>query len=182
VTDNGAVERLAAAVPRLDLFINAVLHSSYGRFMDTPLAAFENSLRVGFLGPARLTGELLRREKIGGKIVMVLSSPPVGGRAGCSGCAAGRAALWAFARVLRRSVGNNMQVTEVMVDTCPRAHCAPNDGQDAAAAQDPFDALLAHRIMQAERSGKEIVAVGRRRSAMRRCDRSPVPCTGELPR
>jgi NAD(P)-dependent dehydrogenase (short-subunit alcohol dehydrogenase family) len=155
LTDSRAVERFADEIPGIDLLINTVDSNGAGRIEDTPPTVFAGGLETCFLGPVRLTAALLRKGKIAGKIATILSVSPFEERPGWSCRAAGQSALWAFTRALRRTVGREMQVMEVV----PAAWPAGIGRRSLRVGADSTEETLARRIVQAERSGKEIVAM-----------------------
>jgi NAD(P)-dependent dehydrogenase (short-subunit alcohol dehydrogenase family) len=170
VADAVSVQSFAAAVPAVDLLVHATSCGSRARLVDSSLTAFDRALRSVFLGPAGLTAALLREQKISGKVLTILSACAVSGDPGCGACAAGHSALQAFTRVLRRTVGNDIQVVEAVVDMSPDGHCRELDHNglptDSCRTHTGLsDRLIARRIVQAERSGKEIICIPRTRKS-----------------
>ena len=143
VADHQSAERLAHQIQDIDLFVCIPERRTAKPIQDVSVADYERSLATYFLGPVRLTIELLRRHKINGKAIMVLSAP-LADQTGYGCQAAGQAALWSFTRALRRTVGNELQVMEVLIR---------ETGKRTA------DAVAAARIREAERAGKERVVL-----------------------
>lgn len=171
--DKLSVGKCGAEVRDPDLVINVVGCGPARRFQDMTPEQCEADLRTGCLGPARLISTLLARQTGPGKILNVLSASAIRAQPGCACWAAGHAALWAFTRALRRTCGNDLQVMEAIVDRCPSGSADGCNGKGSnlcaernkpacsaaeVAASHPSDKRIAERIVQAERSGGEIIA------------------------
>jgi short-subunit dehydrogenase len=117
--DISEVQAVADFAARLqgdvDLLINNAGSSVVGKVKDVPVEAYKQNFAVNFFGPVRLTSELLKRPRPPKKIINVLSTTAIAGRAGYSSYSATKAALWAFTRSLRRTVGEETQVLEILV-------------------------------------------------------------------
>ena len=111
--------------------------------MDVSVEACERSLEVSFFTRVHLLTEYLRRDMRPHKIVNVLSTSVATGRPGHGCSSAGQAALWAQTRALRRTMGDHVQIMEVLLSV-----------------QDDDTELINEavgRIREAERRGKEIM-------------------------
>jgi NAD(P)-dependent dehydrogenase (short-subunit alcohol dehydrogenase family) len=144
VADHQSGERLADQLPNIDLVICIPEGGTARQIRDVSPADYERSLTTCFLGPVRLAVALLRRHKISSKVITVLSTAPLEGRPGYSCYAAGQAALWSFTRSLRRTVGNDLQVMEVLIRETGKGLT------DVAAAE---------QIRESERAGREMVVL-----------------------
>jgi len=126
---------------RLDLIVNCGDAGAQEELADVSVDACEHSLEVSFFAQLQLLTEYLRRDMRPHKIINVLSTSVATGRQGHGCSSAGQAALWAQTRALRRTVGNHMQIMEVLLSV-----------------QDDDTELIneaADRIRAAERRGKE---------------------------
>lgn len=135
----------------VDLIVSCSASSIAAELNDISLDACQRSLAASFFDPLQLVLGYVRRDMAPRKIVVVLSTSVVTGRPqyGCS--CAGQAALWAQVRAMRRTLGNDVQVMEVLVPMPTR----PSGNEHGNGV--PLARQVAGRICDAERRGKEIV-------------------------
>lgn len=112
-----AIADFADTVEYTDLLINNAGSAVIGRVEDIPIDVYGHNLAINFFGAVQMIAEFLKKERKPRKIVNVLSTTAIAGRQEQSCYSATKAALWAFTRALRRTVGNELQVIEVLPST-----------------------------------------------------------------
>jgi NAD(P)-dependent dehydrogenase (short-subunit alcohol dehydrogenase family) len=152
LAEDKPIDQIVADSASVDLLVNVGFCSPTGRVENTTGAAVRTSLKAHFVEPVRLVAGLLHRGIVPRKIIVVLCSSSVEGKAGCGGCGMGHAAMWGFTRALRRTIGNETQVMEVGMAMCPAQRGTQNGTRLS-------DAALAQRIVLSEQAGKEIVSL-----------------------
>jgi NADP-dependent 3-hydroxy acid dehydrogenase YdfG len=148
----------------VDILISNAGPGAEGCVRDLDMAAYEDAVGSVFLGFVRLIVELRRAQALPAKIINVLTADVLAGRSGRSCGAAGQAALWAFTRSLRRTCGNETQVVEAVLAFAGTARAAESgrqrDGRSEADGARPDAAgIAAARIREAERHGRERIAI-----------------------
>jgi NAD(P)-dependent dehydrogenase (short-subunit alcohol dehydrogenase family) len=147
VAGDESMDRIVADMTPVDLLVIVGSRGPTGWLGDASATVLKNSLKTSFLDPVKLMTGLLHRNVVTGKIAIVLCSSSLKGRRACGGCSAGHAAMRGFTRALRRTIGNDTQVMEVGVDLCP------------AVGTQLSETAIAQRIVQSERTGREIVSL-----------------------
>jgi len=117
LSDSESVINFAATVNDVDLLINCAGFSVVGEIKDIPLDLFRNNMAVNFFTPVFLTTEFLSKSTKPRTVVNILSTTAVAGRRKQGCYSATKAALWAFTRILRRTVPPGLQVVEVLPAT-----------------------------------------------------------------
>jgi short-subunit dehydrogenase len=142
-----AIGALAERIGPVDLLVNEAASTVEGSVADVSAETCAANLASTFTGPVHLTMAFLRQKGKLSKIVNIMSTHAAEGQHGCGCSSAGQAALWAFTRSLRRTAGNEVQVTEVMLG-------ARANGPSERSAE-----VTARRIQEAEQRGREIVVL-----------------------
>lgn len=117
LSDSESVINFAATVDDVDLLINCAGFSVVGEIKDVPLNLFRNNMAVNFFAPVFLTTEFLRKNTKPRTVVNILSTTAIAGRRKQGCYSATKAALWAFTRILQRTVPPGLQVVEVLPAT-----------------------------------------------------------------
>jgi len=173
LADCRAVSSLANRIESVELIINNTGFSVSDPVDDISIPDYELSLENSLFGVVRLVVEFLRKQVPSVKIIHII--PVAAAEDRCRfGChSAGQAALWAFTRSLRRTFGNRIQVTEVILAKQQGDYCgadAVTEAQDyveykhrchqsgRAMSIVPLMAqVMARRIHKLERQGREII-------------------------
>jgi NAD(P)-dependent dehydrogenase (short-subunit alcohol dehydrogenase family) len=178
--DDQAIADFSHRLATVDLVISVGCSLPDKEAIDLSRADRERDLETNFYGPVQLIAMLLRRSERPRKIVNVLSTRTLPGRLGRTGCTGGQSAMWAFTRSLRRTYGNEIQVTEVLLATrwashkCTADSCTKVDSEPWRAAGAPCrvptklgiaSRQIADRIQRAEQTGEEIVRIAIRAGA-----------------
>lgn len=176
VGDAQAVADFADSVEHVDMLINNAGSSVVGRVNGIPIDVYKHNFATNFFGAVQLTSEFLKKESKPLKIVNVLSTTAIAGRRGQSCYSATKAALWAFTRLLRRTVGDQIQIMEVLPSTFDHSNFSKNairiESEDnpglskvsptsnkTLAVVNLTSQKVAERIYRAERQGKQIVLI-----------------------
>lgn len=171
-----AVAGFADSVEHVDMLINNAGSSVLGQVRDIGVDVYKQNFATNFFGAVQLTTEFLKKERKPLKIVNILSTTAVAGRRGHSCYSASKAALWAFTRSLRRTVGDQIQIMEVLPSTFGHSNFSRNairiESEDnpgsskisprsnkALAVKNLTSEKVARQIYRAERQGKEIVLI-----------------------
>ncbi len=147
--DADAVQRLAVQTGTVDLIVHCGVSSSPAELREMSFDACEQSMEVSFFQPLQVLMAYARQEVRPRKIVNVLSMSAVTGRAQYACWSAAQAALWAQTRALRRTMGNDVQVMEVLLSEW--------DGPRGERSGNGAICEAADRICDAEQRGREIV-------------------------
>jgi len=167
--DEAAIRGYAAGLPRIDLMINEVgwrdacsLEAFGGR-------DYRDALWSGFFAVVLLTTVLWERTARPNKLVNVLPADVLLGMGVDGPSAAARSALWAYTRSLRRLIGNQVQVSEVLVSArepgAPRGANAWTESRRRAHSRGTSPNRLARQILRSEVDGDEYVMIPRRQMA-----------------
>jgi len=175
MANSRAIENLANAIEYTDLLINYAGSLTVGQAKDIPIETYKQNLATDFFGPVQLTTEFLKKKRKPIKIINILPMSAIGGKKGFSCYSAARAALWAFTRSLRRTVGNKLQVIEVLPSTFqsnfstntvrikPEHDFGFADSQPKSKKGLTVKGLtaqkVAEKIYEAERKGREIILI-----------------------
>lgn len=85
--------------------------------MDVSVELFRRNMTVNFLAPVLLTEALCRKDQPPHRVVNVLSTTAISGRKNHGSYAASKAALWAYTKILRRTLSSGTEVMEVLPAT-----------------------------------------------------------------
>ncbi len=175
LTDSRAIVSLAERIEHVELIINNIELSAPELISDSPVTDYEQYLKRSLFGAINLIVEFMRKKVQPVKIVQVMPVAVAEERNRFGSHSAGQAALWAFTRSLRRTFGNRIQVMEVILAEQNGICCGADvsteipgsldykyDRQKSGKVADGIpllDRILAQRIHELERRGKEIVVL-----------------------
>ena len=152
-TEAGDIRNIAATTGRVDAVISCDTSSREEALASVSRENCERHLTASFFAPLALLMEYLRRGMQPQKIINILSTAAATGCPGQGCIAAGQAALWAQTRSIRRTLGNDVQVMEVLLSS---------SRQGAQAVRE-----AAERIHRAEQRGREMLVLpSRSRTAL----------------
>ena len=149
--DGEAIGAMPEQTGPVDLIVSCGGSSVAAELSDISLEVCHRSLAVGFFHPLQFILAYLQCDMAPRKIAVVLSDSVVTGRPQHGCFYAGQAALWAQTRAMRRTLGNDVQVMEVLW----RMPAEPSRNGHSTGARRARE--LAGKIQDAERRGKEIV-------------------------
>jgi len=176
IGDSQAVADFADTIDHVDILINNAGSSVIGQVNDIPINVYNQNFATNFFGAVQLTLEFLKKERKPAKVVNVLSTTAIAGRREQSCYSATKAALWAFTRSLRRTIGDEVQIMEVLPSTFIHSNFSKNavritsegntrfgeispKSHKAFAVRNLTSQKVAEQIYGAERRGKEIVLI-----------------------
>jgi short-subunit dehydrogenase len=111
------LKKLIKHLGSVDLLINNAGSHLSGTIADTPIKISQKIFALNFFCPVFLISKLLSRSKPVKKIINILSTTAIVGRAKLSAYSSSKSALWCFSRVVKRSFGNSTEVIEVIPAT-----------------------------------------------------------------
>jgi short-subunit dehydrogenase len=144
------VERFSKELPDIDLIINNAGYAVIGTIKNTSHKAYESNLAVNFFAPCLILSQLMKRTVRPKKIINILSTTAIAGRANYSSYSSTKAAFWAFTRSFRRIYGHKTQVLEVIVSTFGELDVS-NPARSRILSSD----FVASQIEKHERAGHE---------------------------
>lgn len=175
MADSKGIADYVDKIEDIDLLINNAGSSVIGQVNDIPVNVYTQNFSLNFFGPVQMTAEFLNKRSKPLKIINVLSTVAIAGRQERSCYSSTKAALWAFTRSLRRTIGNNIQVVEVLPSTFqsnfmkntvrikPRGNTATKksfkEHRYVLKVRNLTSEKVAKSIYKAERQGKEIVFI-----------------------
>jgi len=175
IADPRAVAGFADRIENVDMLINNAGSAVVGRVEDIPVDAYKDNFAVNFFGAVLLIAKFLNKKKKPLKIMNILSTTAIAGRQGQSCYSATKAALWAFTRALRRTMGNELHIIEVLPSTfssnfsrnsikikheqSPESEKGSPKRRRALTVRQLTSGKVAETIQRAERQGKEIILV-----------------------
>jgi len=110
LTDPASIDAFAAALPRLDVLINAAGWDIIQPFMDNDMAVWERIIAINLHGPVRLTRQVLApmiAAGQGGKIVSISSDAGRVGSMGETVYASAKGGIIAFTKSLAREMARH---------------------------------------------------------------------------
>jgi NAD(P)-dependent dehydrogenase (short-subunit alcohol dehydrogenase family) len=174
LTDFRGIASLAGRIENVELIISNTDFSVSELVGDVTVSDYESSFKNGLFGTICLITEFMRKKVPPVKIVQVIPVATAEDRSRFGCYSAGRAALWAFTRSLRRTFGNRIQVMEVILGKQHEVRCGAdtvveevddvnyeNDRQSCTVSpRIPLAAqTLAQSIHELEIKGKEVVVL-----------------------
>jgi len=175
IADPRAVADFADGIENVDMLINNAGSAVVGRVEDIPIDSYKHNFAVNFFGAVLMIAKFLNKKKKPLKIMNILSTTAIAGRQGQSCYSATKAALWAFTRALRRTMGNELHVIEVLPSTFSsnfsknsiriRHEQSPESSKDnpkhrrTLTVRQLTSRKVAEAIHRAERQGKEIILI-----------------------
>lgn len=174
LSDFRAAVSLTERMKSVDLIINNTDFPASNQVNDVPISDYELCMNNSLFGAVNLVVELLRKQIPPIKIIHIIPVATSEDRCRFDYHSAAQAALWAFTRSLRRTFGDKIQVTEVILankqenyltaDTAAEVksqvkyrHRSNQSG--SAGYGVPLTQIMARRIHELERKGREIVVI-----------------------
>jgi short-subunit dehydrogenase len=167
ISSSKDIEDLSNCIKTVDLLINNAGIHLKGSVNMTSIDYFHKIFKTNFIGAVNLTTNFLRKSTRPKKIINILSTTAIAGRANLGAYGASKSALWSYTRSLRRMFGNNMQILEVILATFPSNLSkngiiveAPDMGNQITKdfqSNFPSPRKIALKIIEAENKGKDIL-------------------------
>lgn len=170
LSDFRAEASLVERIKSVDLIINNIEFPVSNQVNDVPISDYDLCMNNSLFGAVNLTVELLHKQKPPIKLINVIKATTSEDHCRFNYRSAAQAALWAFTRTLRRTFGDKIQVTEVILANQQETYLKPSTAAkaesqikykpDRARHRVPLiTQTTAHRIHKSEKQGREIVVM-----------------------
>ena len=150
-------------IENVDLLINNAGQHLVKSVQEMNINEYIEIFDANFFSPVLLTNNLIFNSKTH-KVINILSTTAICGRKNHSAYSSSKSALWAYTRSIRRQKGNTIQFLEVIPSTFKSSLFRNSDSIRNETTHNSDINLLeskevALRIVEAERSGKDILFI-----------------------
>jgi NAD(P)-dependent dehydrogenase (short-subunit alcohol dehydrogenase family) len=170
LSDFRATTPLVERIKSVELIINNIEFPASTPVKDVPISDYELCMNYSLFGTVNLIVELLHKQKPPIKIINIIQVTTSKNRCRFDYHSAAQAALWAFTRTLRRTFGDKIQVTEVILtnqqenyptlDATAKVESQIKYKYSRIRHEAPFmTQVMARRIHELESQGTEIVVI-----------------------